>query len=91
MKIFEYLAADRPTVASRTPAATSIMQENTAFWYEPDNAHSLAQTIHEAYTSPEAEVKIRAGRALAAAHTWRRRAERILAFCVSIEKNTDNL
>lgn len=90
MKIFEYLAASRPTVASRTPAATSIMQENTAFWYEPDNARSLAQAIREAYTSPEAEAKIRAGRVLATAHTWRRRAERILAFCASTGENTGN-
>mgnify|MGYP001612525340 FL=1 len=90
MKIFEYLAADRPTVASRTPAATSIMQENTAFWYEPDNAHSLAVAIREAYTSPEAKIKTRAGHSLATAHTWRRRAERILAFCDAIAENTGN-
>ena len=89
MKIFEYLAASRPTVASRTPATISIMQENTAFWYEPDNVRSLVHAIHEAYTSPEAEAKIRAGYALATAHTWRRRAERILAFCASIGENTN--
>lgn len=90
MKVFEYLAADRPTVASRTPAATSIMQEDTAFWYEPDNARSLTQAIRDAYTSPEAKVKIRAGHSLAAEHTWRRRAERTLAFCTAMAENRGN-
>jgi len=85
MKIFEYLAAGRSTVASRTPAVASIMQEDTAFWYEPDDARSLAHAIHEAYTSSAAPAKIAAGRALAAAHTWRRRAERILAFMRSAD------
>lgn len=80
MKIFEYLAAGRPTVASRTPAVASIMGEDTAFWYEPDDARSLACAIGEARTAPEAAAKVRAGKALAAEHTWRRRAERILSF-----------
>lgn len=83
MKIFEYLGAHRPTVASRTPATTSIMTEDTAFWYEPDNARSLSQAIREAYTSSEAGAKITAGHALALAHTWSRRAERILSFMTS--------
>lgn len=87
MKIFEYLAASRPTVASRTPAAASIMGDGTAFWYEPDNAKALSQAIQEAYTSPESGARVEAGRVLAVAHTWRRRAERILAFCASIGEN----
>lgn len=81
MKIFEYLASGRPMVASQTPAITSIVKENAAFWYEPDNAESLVAAIHEASTSAEVEAKIVAGRALAARHTWRARAKRILSFC----------
>lgn len=80
MKIFEYLASRRPTVASKTPSLASIMPENTAFWYEPDDARSLAQAIHEAYTSAEAEAKIQAGYAVAQEHTWRARAGRIVSF-----------
>lgn len=80
MKIFEYLAAGRPVVASKTPANSSIMGEDTTFWYESDNARSLAQAIREAYASPEAPAKVAAGRVLAVAHTWRQRAGRILAY-----------
>lgn len=83
MKIFEYLATRRATVASKTPAVESIMQEETASWYEPDNASSLAQAIRNAYTSAEAESKIQAGRALSASHTWSKRASRILSFMQS--------
>lgn len=80
MKIFEYLAASRPTVASKTPAIKSIASEDIAFWYEPDNARSLAQAIQEAHTSLEVSAKIQTGYALATEHTWRRRTDRILAF-----------
>jgi glycosyltransferase involved in cell wall biosynthesis len=80
MKIFEYLAAGRPVVASRTPANSSIIGEDAAFWYEPDDAHSLVQWIREAYASPEAPAKVAAGNALAATHTWRQRARRILSY-----------
>lgn len=84
MKIFEYLAACRSLVASRTPALASIIGEDVAFWYEPDNTASLAAAIHEASTSAEVAAKIVAGRTLAARHTWRARAKRILSFCSSL-------
>ena len=84
MKIFEYLAARRPVVVSKTPALQSIVQEGTVFWYESDDARSLVRAIQEAHTSPEAESKVQAGRVLAEKHTWRRRTERILAFMRSM-------
>lgn len=83
MKIFEYLAAQRPIVASKTPANTSIIAADAAFWYEPDDTASFATAIREASTSSARELRIAAGRALAERHTWKRRAERILAFMAS--------
>ncbi|MCC6290742.1 glycosyltransferase family 4 protein [Candidatus Nomurabacteria bacterium] len=80
MKIFEYLAAGRPTVSSRTPAVMSILREGVTFWYEPDNAQSLGKTISLAYTSPESKAKVQKGRELTERHTWRKRTERILNF-----------
>jgi len=84
MKVFEYLGAGRPIVASRTPALESIIPEDIPFWYEPDDAGSLVRAIREAHTSPEAESKVQAGRVLAEKHTWHRRTERILAFMRSM-------
>lgn len=80
MKTFEYLGARRATVVAATPSMRSALLDKMVFWYEPDNADSLARAIHEAHTSKEAPAKIRAGYAFAAEHTWRRRAERIRAF-----------
>jgi glycosyltransferase involved in cell wall biosynthesis len=80
MKTFEYLAARRPTVVARTPSMKSIMAEDTACWYEPDDAHSLGRAIQEAYTSPRAKTVVAAGLQSASEHTWRKRAERILSF-----------
>lgn len=84
MKTFEYLGARRATVAAATPAMQSIMKENTAFWYKPDDARSLSHAIREAHTSPEAKAKVEAGYALAEQYTWRKRAERILAGMQSL-------
>lgn len=80
MKIFEYFASSRPVVSSRTPAVVSIVKEGSVFWYDPDNAHSLAEAIREAHTSSEIENRVTAGYMLAGEHTWRRRAERIMRF-----------
>lgn len=79
MKIFEYLAARRPVVASKTPANLSLIEEDAVFWYEPDDVSSLVQAMREAHTSPEAPAKILKGLALAAEHTWIARTRRILA------------
>lgn len=78
MKVFEYLAARRPVVASRTPALQSGIPESLAFWYEPDNAASLAHAIGQSQSA--AQEQIEAGYAHAREHTWDKRAGRILAF-----------
>lgn len=94
MKIFEYLAACRVVVASRTPAMENVLQRNMVFWYEPDDARSFARAIREAYASPEAPRKVQSGHAFATMHTWQRRAERILTFMkkyVFKSENTKNI
>lgn len=77
MKVYEYMAARRPVVASRTPALASIIPEGDATWYEPDDAQSLAQATERVMMDPDQEVL---GRACDAAqtHSWKERAERIL-------------
>jgi glycosyltransferase involved in cell wall biosynthesis len=77
MKVYEYMAAHRPVVASRTPALESIIPRHDAVWYEPDQAQSLAQSAERAIANPDLEALDRAFEA-AQKHSWAERVERIL-------------
>ncbi|MDP2652248.1 MAG: glycosyltransferase family 4 protein [bacterium] len=81
MKVFEYLAARRPMIASATPALESIVPREAAWWYEPDNASSLIYALQKVLAEKDqTEKKILVGYHLAQEHTWRARAGRILQF-----------
>ncbi len=73
MKVFEYLAAERPIIASRTEALQEILGEKDAYWYEPDDADSLASAILSAV---DGETKLNR----AVAYDWRDRATRVVHF-----------
>lgn len=77
MKLYEYMAAERPIVAAKTPALSSIIPEHAAKWYEPDAAESLVRAVKEVEESSGEKMIVRA-RAEADLHSWKKRAERIL-------------
>lgn len=79
MKIFEYLASDRPIVASRTPAITSILSEKEAYLYEPDDTVDLVAKVREALANQKHDV-VQLAKLKAHTHEWSKRAERILNF-----------
>lgn len=76
MKAYEYMAAGRAIVASRTPALESIFSEESAVWYEPDNAEDLARSAARACAKPSLEM-VRGNLARARIHSWEARATRI--------------
>ncbi len=81
MKLFEYVATGRPIIASGTPALREIVSEHEVLFYEPDNAQDLALVVQHAIThGRELAPKIEAAKRLAAAFSWRARAERIVRF-----------
>lgn len=82
MKLFEYLASDRPVVAADTPALRSLISDHEALFYTSDDADDLARKISEACSHPDVS-KIERGRQHAREHLWSRRAERICAFMAS--------
>ncbi len=86
MKVFEYMAMQRPIVASRTPALQDIVSDTDCFFYEPDNAHSLADAMLKASTGKADSAKIGQAFAKVQRYSWEARAKRILAFMEGILK-----
>jgi glycosyltransferase involved in cell wall biosynthesis len=81
MKLFEYMAAKRPIVASGTPANREIVSEKEAFLYEPDNTESLVAAVRGVVK----EDRISGGRVenalrKVATLTWQRRVEWVQTF-----------
>ncbi len=81
MKAFEYMASGRPIVSSATPALKNILDESSAFFYEPDSSSDLVRAVREAM-GDGGGVRAQSAHALAEVHSWDRRAERILTFIV---------
>jgi glycosyltransferase involved in cell wall biosynthesis len=82
VKLFEYLASGRPIVACDVPAVREIVTEAEVFFSPPDDPAAFAAIVQTVLTAPSSlvEEKQSACRALAAQHTWEKRAERILTF-----------
>ncbi|MDO8482536.1 MAG: glycosyltransferase family 4 protein [bacterium] len=81
MKIFEYMASNRPIVASNLESIREILPENSAVFVVAGDAPALAAGIVELMADKEKASRY-ASNALAAAsqYTWEKRTERILKY-----------
>ncbi|MEK7101799.1 MAG: glycosyltransferase family 4 protein [Patescibacteria group bacterium] len=84
MKLFEYMAAGRPIIASATPAIKDAVSEDEALLYEPDNAKDLADKARRAVVGGTgiAELASRATQAVQRL-SWNERAKRVIHFIES--------
>lgn len=81
MKLFEYMAGNRPIVASRTPANEDVVSEKEVFFYEPDNAEDLTRQIGAVFQNPNlAQARVSAAFHKVKELSWQKRASRILSF-----------
>lgn len=81
MKLFEYLAAARPTICADTPALRSLVSESEVAFYTPDDSADLAWKIVGVLSDPEKSgQRVMNGLHKARRHTWHMRATRIRAF-----------
>ena len=80
------MAARVPIVASDTPALQDVLTAQEAFFYEHDNAASLAEKIIESINNTE-ETTVHIERAYTKVqhHTLRARAARILDFIEAVK------
>jgi glycosyltransferase involved in cell wall biosynthesis len=79
MKLFEYMASERPIVASDLPSIREILPLDAGFYFKPDDPDSLAAAITSVLSSPDRarECVMRAHRTVQS-YTWAKRAERLM-------------
>lgn len=80
LKLFEYMASQRPIVASDLPAVREILNENNAILVKPDNPQALAGGIKTALESERAETLSREAFKAVKNYTWQSRARNIVEF-----------
>ncbi len=91
LKLFDYMAAGVPIVASDLPAIREILKDGrNALLVPPGDARALASGIERLLREPALARRL-AGQARcdAAAHTWDARAERLLKFLAETQPVTD--
>ncbi|MDD4627885.1 MAG: glycosyltransferase [Candidatus Peribacteraceae bacterium] len=81
LKVFEYLAAGRPTVCADIPPLRGVLDPSLVHFFTPGDPASLADAIAEALAHPKMNEERR--RALIEHVSWDARMRRILAFARS--------
>ncbi len=75
MKMFDYLAAGRPIIASEVPVFHEILTSETAKFCEPDNAQDWVKAIKDLRDHPEKRAQMSASAKISAeTYTWKNRA-----------------
>ncbi len=77
LKLFAYLAARKPIVASDLPSIREVLSEREAFLVPPDNAVALVHGVEQALNSPEVLTKTAAAGNKVTEYTWDARAKSI--------------
>lgn len=81
LKMFEYMAAQRPIIASDLPVLKEILNENNAIFFKQSDSQDLANKISTLMNNQKAGEKL-SHQAFADVQnfTWEKRAENILKF-----------
>lgn len=88
MKLFEYMAARRPIVASDLPSFRDILSDETALLVVPGDPQALADGIVRACGEDGQGALVAAAWEAVQTYSWERRAEHLIAF---IERSRGNI
>jgi len=81
MKMFEYMASQRPIVASDLSSIGEVLSENNSILVEPDNPQALAEGIKKVLDDKELSQRISQQAYIdVKKYTWDKRAQKILDF-----------
>lgn len=81
MKLFEYLAAQKPIVASAIPSIMEILNDDNSILVKPDDSESLANGINLVLKNNELSNRIARNAAIdSKKYTWNERARRIINY-----------
>jgi len=81
MKLFEYMAANKPIVSSAIPSIMEILNNNNAVLVEPDNEEAFGSGINKVLSNPILASNL-SFESLEDSHkyTWRNRAQKIIDY-----------
>jgi glycosyltransferase involved in cell wall biosynthesis len=81
LKLFQYMAAGRPIVASDLPSLRTVLNSENSYMVRPDDPEALAQGIRDALSdNQEATRRTERAQEEVKQYTWDKRADRILKF-----------
>jgi glycosyltransferase involved in cell wall biosynthesis len=81
LKLFGYMAAGTPIVASDLPSIREVLDEHTAFFATADSPRSFADTLQDVANNPTlAKEKGECARNAAVGYDWHNRASQIIDF-----------
>jgi len=77
LKLFEYMAAQRPIAASDLPSIREILDEECAYFFDPDEPKTLATCLQTIRESADATERATEARRRVEQYSWSARAERL--------------
>jgi len=84
LKMFEYMAAERPIITGDLPTVRDVLNEEMAVFSVPDSPASIAEAIRLIQKEPDrAQALVKKARAAVENYSWERRMERILRYATA--------